>query len=149
VEEGGYFYGRGSADDKAMAAIFVDAMVRFKREGYRPKRPIKLALTCGEETPNHFDGARYLVAKERDLIDAEFAINEGGGGRFGPNGERLFNGVEAGEKVPQDYRFEVTNAGGHSSLPVKDNAIYRLAAALNRLSQFEFPVELNDTTRAF
>ena len=149
VEEGGYFYGRGSADDKAMAAIFVDAMTRFKREGYRPKRPIKLALTCGEETPNHFDGARYLVEKQRDLIDAAFAINEGGGGRLDPSGKRIFNGVQAGEKIYQDYRFEVTNPGGHSSRPLKDNAIYRLAAALGRLSQFEFPVELNDTTRAF
>ena len=148
-EEDGYFYGRGTADDKAMAAIFVDAMVRFKRDGYRPKRAIKLALTCGEETPNHFDGARYLVERERELIDAAFALNEGGGGRLDANGRRLFNGVQAGEKVYQDYRLETTNSGGHSSRPTKDNAIYRLAAALTRLSQYEFPVELNDTTRAF
>jgi acetylornithine deacetylase/succinyl-diaminopimelate desuccinylase-like protein len=149
VEEGGYFYGRGTADDKAMAAIFVDVMVRFKRDAYRAKRPIKLALTCGEETPATFDGAKYLVDNHRALIDAEFAINEGGGGRLDPPDRRLFNGVQAGEKVYQDFRLEITNPGGHSSRPVKDNAIYRLAAALTRVSQHEFPIELNDTTRLF
>jgi acetylornithine deacetylase/succinyl-diaminopimelate desuccinylase-like protein len=149
VEEDGYFYGRGTADDKAMAAIFVDAMLRFKRDGYRPERTIKLALTCGEETPNTFDGAKYLVDNHRALIDAELAINEGGGGRLDREGKRVFNGVQAGEKVYQDFRLEITNPGGHSSRPVKDNAIYRLAAALMRISQHEFPIELNDTTRLF
>jgi len=149
VEENGYFYGRGTSDDKSMAAIFVDAMVRFKRDGWVPKRGIKLALTCGEETPNHFDGAKYLVENHRDLIDAEFAINEGAGGRLDEAGNRIYNGVLAGEKVYQDFRLEITNPGGHSSRPLKDNAIYRLAAALGRIEAHEFPVELNDTTRAF
>lgn len=149
IEEDGYFYGRGTADDKAMAAIFVDALIRFRQENYRPARSIKLALTCGEETPYDFDGAEYLIEHHRDLIDAAFALNEGGGGRLDGDGRRLFIGVLAGEKVYQDFRLEITNPGGHSSRPVKDNAIYRLAAALGRLSTFQFPVELNATTRTF
>jgi acetylornithine deacetylase/succinyl-diaminopimelate desuccinylase-like protein len=149
IEEDGYFYGRGTADDKAMAAIFVDAMVRFKKSGYRPKRDIKIALTCGEETPNDFDGAKYLVQHHRDLIDAGLALNEGSGGRLSPDGQRIYNGVQAGEKVYQDFRFEITNPGGHSSRPVKDNAIYRLAAALTRLSNYQFPIEFNDATRGY
>ncbi len=139
VEEDGYFYGRGTADDKAMASIFVDAMMRYKKDGYRPKRDIKLALTCGEETPNDFDGAKYLAENQRELIDAEFAINEGGGGLLSADGKRIFNGVQAGEKVYQDYRLEVTNPGGHSSRPVKDNAIYQLAAGLTRLLGLPIP----------
>jgi acetylornithine deacetylase/succinyl-diaminopimelate desuccinylase-like protein len=148
IEEDGYFYGRGTADDKAMAAIFVDAMMRYRRGDYAPARGIKLALTCGEETPNHFDGAKYLVDNHRALIDAAFALNEGGGGRL--DGERrVYNGVQAGEKVYQDFTLEITNPGGHSSRPVKDNAIYRLAAAIGRIEAHEFPVEINETTRAF
>jgi acetylornithine deacetylase/succinyl-diaminopimelate desuccinylase-like protein len=149
VEEGGYFYGRGTADDKAMAAIFVDALTRFARAGYRPERTIKLALTCGEETPYDFNGVEYLLKHHRHLIDADFAINEGGGGRLDRDGRRLFHGVLAGEKIYQDFRLEITNPGGHSSRPLKDNAIYRLAAALARLASFSFPVEFNGTTRAF
>jgi len=149
IEEDGYFYGRGTADDKAMAAIFVDAMMRYKQSGYRPERTIKLALTCGEETPNDFNGVRYLLEHHRDLIEADFALNEGGGGRLDANGKRVYNGVQAGEKVYQDYQFEITNAGGHSSRPQKDNAIYRLAKALGRVEAHAFPVEFNDTTRSY
>ncbi len=149
VEEDGYFYGRGTADDKAMAAIFVDAMMRYKKSGYRPRRDIKLALTCGEETPYDFDGAEYLVEHHHDLIDAELALNEGAGGRLGSDGKRIYNGVQAGEKIYQDYRFEVTNPGGHSSRPVKDNAIYQLAAGLTRVSAYQFPIEFNAATRGF
>jgi acetylornithine deacetylase/succinyl-diaminopimelate desuccinylase-like protein len=149
IEEDGYFYGRGTADDKAMAAIFVDAMMRYKKSGYRPKRDIKIALTCGEETPYDFDGAQYLVEHNRDLIDAELALNEGAGGRLSKEGQRIYNGVQAGEKVYQDYRLEVTNPGGHSSRPVSPNAIYQLAAGLTRLSNYQFPIEFNDATRGF
>ena len=149
IEEDGYFYGRGTADDKAMAAIFVDALMRYQQEGYRPERSVKLALTCGEETPYNFNGVEYLLAHHRELVDAEFALNEGGGGKLDGDGRRIFNGVLAGEKIYQDLRLEITNPGGHSSRPQKDNAVYRLAAALARLSSFVFPVELNDTTRAF
>jgi acetylornithine deacetylase/succinyl-diaminopimelate desuccinylase-like protein len=149
VEENGYFYARGAWDDKAMAAIFVDALARYKRTGYEPERTIKLALTCGEETPNTFNGVSYLLEHYRELIEASFALNEGGGGYLDSQDRRLYNGVQAGEKLYQDYRLEITNPGGHSSRPVKDNAIYRLAAALQNISAYDFPIEFNDTTRAY
>lgn len=149
IEENGYFYARGAVDDKAMAAIFVDALVRYRRTGYQPGRTIKLALTCGEETPFTFNGARYLLAHHRDLIDAAFALNEGGGGRLDDTGGHVYHGVQAGEKVYQDFYLEVTNPGGHSSRPVKDNAINRLARALGRVADYAFPYEFTDTTRAF
>jgi acetylornithine deacetylase/succinyl-diaminopimelate desuccinylase-like protein len=149
IEEDGYFYGRGAADDKAMAAIFVDLMATYVRDGYRPPRTLKLALTCGEETAAHFNGVDYLVTHHRDLIDAEFAINEGGLGQLEPDGTRVYNGVLAGEKVYQDFRLEITNPGGHSSRPQRDNAIYRLAAAISRIEAYEFPIEFNATNRAF
>jgi len=150
TEEDGYFYARGAMDDKAMAAIFTDSMVRYKREGYRPERSIKLMLTCGEESPNVFNGLKYLIENHRDLIDGEFALNEGAGGRLDPaTGKYVFNGVQAGEKLYQDYTIEVTNPGGHSSRPVPDNAIYRLGAALTKVQTLEFPIEFNDATTGF
>lgn len=154
IEEGGHFYARGSFDDKAQAAIWVDTLVRFARAGYRPDRGVKLALTCGEETTWAFNGAEWLAGNRRDLIDAAFALNEGGGGRT--DGKSLVDGgklvvqtLQVGEKAVQNYRLEVANPGGHSSIPVRDNAIYRLADALARLRDLDFPVELNATTRAF
>ena len=150
TEEGGYFYARGASDDKAMAAIFTDSMVRFKEQGYRPNRTIKLVLTCGEETPNTFNGVRYLIEHHRDLIDAAFAINEGGGGRLdGATGKYLYNGIQAGEKLYQDFTLEAVNQGGHSSRPTPDNAIYQIAAALAKIQAFEFPIEFNDATRGY
>lgn len=149
VEENGYFFGRGASDDKAMAAIFVDILVRMSRSGYRPERTIKLVLTCGEETPNIFNGARYLLEHHRKLIDAKFAINEGGGGRFDKTGRAIFNSIQAGEKLYQDYRLETVNSGGHSSRPRRDNAIYSLSMALNKISNYSFPVEFNGTTRGY
>lgn len=149
VEENDYFYARGAADDKAMAAIFVDAMVRYRQAGYIPERTIKLALTCGEETPDTFNGVRYLLEHHRDLIDAGFALNEGSGGHLDSEGRRIYNGIQAGEKLYQDFRLEVTNPGGHSSRPVKENAIYLLSQALLRIGDHNFPIEFNDTTRAY
>ena len=149
IEENGFFYARGSADDKAQAAVWVDTLVRFRREGYRPKRTIKMALTCGEETAGAFNGAQYLAAHERDLIDAEFALNEGAGGLLDAQGKRVILNIQAGEKFPQNYRFEVTNPGGHSSRPVKENAIYRLSDALVRLRAYDFPFESNEATRGY
>jgi acetylornithine deacetylase/succinyl-diaminopimelate desuccinylase-like protein len=150
TEEDGFFYARGASDDKAMAAIFTDMLIRFKEEGYRPKRTLKMALTCGEETPDRFNGVRYLVQHHRDLIDAEFALNEGGGGRYDANtGKYQYNGIQAGEKLYQDFTLTTTNPGGHSSRPTPDNAIYQLAAALAKIAAHEFPIELNDTTRAY
>lgn len=150
TEEGGFFYARGATDDKAMAAIFTDSMIRFRREGYKPARTIKLMLNCGEESANEFIGAKYMVENHLELISAEFALNEGAGGRLDPaTGTYLYNGVQAGEKLYQDYTIEVTNPGGHSSRPVPDNAIYDLGAALIAVQGYEFPIEFNDATRGF
>lgn len=147
TEKDGYLYGRGTADDKAMAAVFVANLLRLKSEGYTPSRDIILMLTADEEGGPE-NGVKWLLANHRPLIDAEFAINEGGGGVM-RNGKYLTNEVQAAEKVYQDLRFEVRNSGGHSSMPVKDNAIYRLSSALSRLAAYEFPVQLNDITRAY
>lgn len=149
IEEGGYYYARGVADDKFMAAAFSDTMIRLKQSGKAPKRTIKLALTCGEETDTAFNGAQYLTTERRDLIDAAFALNEGGGGRTDGKGNLMVQTIQVGEKVYQDYKLTVTNPGGHSSQPVPDNAIYRMAAALQKIGAYEFPAEFNDTTRAF
>jgi acetylornithine deacetylase/succinyl-diaminopimelate desuccinylase-like protein len=149
VEENGYFYGRGSADDKAMASIWVDTLARFKRENYRPRHTLKLALTCGEETNGAFNGAQYLANHERALIDAAFAVNEGGGGKLDESGKPRYLGIQVGEKLSQNYTLEVTNPGGHSSRPVPDNAIYHLAHALVAVEGYRFPVMFNATTRDF
>jgi acetylornithine deacetylase/succinyl-diaminopimelate desuccinylase-like protein len=149
IEEGGYFYGRGTFDDKSMVAVWVDTLIRLRRDGYRPKRAIKMALTCGEEDGSSFEGAEYLVKHERQLIDAAFALNEFAYGVLDAQGRRVVMEIEAGEKTDQNYRLEVVNPGGHSSRPVKNNAIYHLAAGLTHLSNYEFPVQLNDTTRAY
>ena len=149
VEEDGYFHARGSSDDKSQAATWVDTMVRYKKEGYRPRRTIKMALTCGEETSGAFNGAEYLAKNKRDLIDAAFALNEGGGGKLDAAGKPIYYGVQVGEKLSQNYRLEVTNPGGHSSRPMPDNAIYHLANALVRIQAYRFPVTFSDTTRDF
>ncbi|MDE2412613.1 MAG: M20/M25/M40 family metallo-hydrolase [Sphingomonadales bacterium] len=148
-EEGGYFYGRGSSDMKPMVAIWVDMLERFRKDGYKNGRTIKLALTCGEETSWAFNGVKYLTENKRDLIDAEFALNEGGGGRTDGKGTVVAQSLHVGEKTVGNYRIEATNPGGHSSIPIRDNAIYELSDALGKLRDFEFPVMLNDTTRAF
>jgi acetylornithine deacetylase/succinyl-diaminopimelate desuccinylase-like protein len=149
VEENGYVYARGAADDKAQAAIWVDTLARYRQEGYKPRRTLKMALTCGEETAGAFNGAEWLTKNRRELIDAQFALNEGGGGLLDPKGKPFIHTVLASEKLFQNYRLEVTNPGGHSSRPVPDNAIYRLARALDRISAYEFPVQFNDASRAF
>jgi len=149
IEEGGYYYGRGTVDDKAMAAIWADAMIRFRQSGYRPKRTIKMALTCGEETTAAFNGAQWLARNRPDLIAAEFALNEGGGGRYDASGKRDLMAVQVGEKAAQNYTFTTTNPGGHSSQPTPANAIYELADAIEAVRQYEFPIRFTDTTRAF
>jgi len=149
IEENGTFYGRGTSDMKSIDATWVDTMVRFKEGHYAPKRTVKLALTCGEETINAFNGAQWLALNRRQLIDAEFALNEGGGGRVDAGGKILSQGVQVGEKVVQQFRMETTNPGGHSSIPIRDNAIYQLAQALLKVRDYEFPVQMSDTTRAF
>lgn len=154
IEENGYFYARGSADDKSMAAVWVDTLARFRQDGFKPKRTIKLALTCGEETTYAFNGAEWLAQNRRDLIDAEFALNEGGGGRTDgkgvvDGGKVVVETIQVGEKAVQNYRLETRNPGGHSSVPVRENAIYELADALVKVRDNDFPVELSDTTKAF
>jgi acetylornithine deacetylase/succinyl-diaminopimelate desuccinylase-like protein len=149
IEEGGWLYGRGTVDDKAQAAIWADTLIRFKQEGFRPKRTIKLALTCGEETTFAWNGAQWLAQNKPELIAAQFVFNEGGGGRIGPDGKRQLLAVQVGEKAAQNYTLLATNPGGHSSQPVPDNAIYELADAVQRIRGYEFPVKFTDTTRAF
>lgn len=149
VEENGFFYARGSADDKSMAAIWTDSLIRFKQDGFKPKRTIKLALTCGEETTYAFNGAEWLAKNKPDLVAAQFALNEGGGGRLDKDGNRQMLVVQVGEKATQNYRIETTNPGGHSSRPVPDNAIYELADALKRVQGYEFPVHFNEVSKAF
>jgi acetylornithine deacetylase/succinyl-diaminopimelate desuccinylase-like protein len=149
VEENGFFYARGASDDKAMAAIFTDLLVRWREQGYRPQRGVTLALTCGEETSEHFNGVRWLLETHPELMRARFVLNEGAGGLLDASGRHLSLDVQAGEKVYQDFRLEVAHAGGHSSRPTRENSINRMAAALTRLAAYQFPVSLNDTTRAY
>ncbi|MBB4632061.1 M20/M25/M40 family metallo-hydrolase [Sphingosinicella soli] len=148
-EENGYFYARGTVDDKAMAASFVDAFIRYKQEGYRPKRTIKLALTCGEETDSVFNGVQYLLATAPDTLAAEFAVNEGGSGVLDENGKPISFGVQIGEKYYQDFKFTVTAPGGHSARPVDDNAIGHLAAAVARIDRYRFPVNMTEASKGF
>ena len=150
VEEDGFFYARGAFDNKAQAAIFVANMMRTKRAGLAHKRDLILALTCDEETvPSEFDGVDYLLKHHRGLIDAEFALAEGGSIAQSADGKLVSHGLQFGEKTFQSFALEVTNKGGHSSLPVPDNAIVHLAGALARLGKFEFPFTLSPTTRSY
>ena len=149
VEEGGYFYARGAFDDKAQASIFTDTLIRFKQQGFKPRRTIKLALTCGEEGGGPLNGASWLVKNKRELIDAAFALNEGAGGQLDEHGKRIAHTIEAGEKTSQSFVLEVTNPGGHSSRPLPDNAIYRLADAIEKVRRYEFPVMINDANKAY
>lgn len=149
TEQDGYFYARGSSDDKYMAASFIANLIRYKQEGYKPDRDLIVALETDEEIFDHDAlGIQWLLKNHRDLIDAEFALNEGGG-VYLKNGKASRVSVQTSEKVPVTFRLGVKNAGGHSSVPRRDNAIYRLAEGLVRLSTFEFPLHLNETTRAW
>lgn len=150
AEEDGRFHARGAAADKAMAAAFVANLIRYRRESFRPERDLVVALTCDEEIiPSDFNGVQYLLKNHRGLLDAELALNEGGGGQLDKAGQRVRLSIQAGEKVFQSYRLEVTNSGGHSAQPRKDNAIYHLAGGLARLGAFDFPPKLLPVTRAY
>jgi acetylornithine deacetylase/succinyl-diaminopimelate desuccinylase-like protein len=147
TEKDGYFYGRGAGDDKFMAASFVANLIRYKQEGYKPDRDIILALETDEEIlDGNGLGIQWLLTNHRDLIDAEFALNEGGGVGL-KRGKPIRNSIQTSEKVTYSYRLAVTNKGGHSSVPSADNAIYHLSEGLARLGKFAFPVNLNATTR--
>jgi acetylornithine deacetylase/succinyl-diaminopimelate desuccinylase-like protein len=154
IEEDGYFYGRGTSDTKGLAAIWTDILIQHAKAGTRAKRTLKLALTCGEETNGAFNGAEWLAANKRELIDAEFALNEGGGG--GTDGKAVAKGgkvveqaIQVGEKTFANYQIEARNPGGHSSVPRPDNAIYQLASAIKKIEAHSFPVEFSDTTRTY
>jgi acetylornithine deacetylase/succinyl-diaminopimelate desuccinylase-like protein len=147
MERDGYYYGRGTSDDKAMAAIFVANIIRLKKEGYVPDRDIIIALTADEEG-GCCNGARWLVQNHRDLVDAGVVINEGGGGSL-RDGKPFLNNVQATEKVVGNFTVTAKNRGGHSSVPRPDNAIYELADGLARFARFAFPVQFNDVTRAY
>jgi len=149
LEEDGYFYGRGTSDMKAQAAIWVDNLIRYREEGFHAKRTIKMALTCGEETNGALNGAGWLTKNAREAIDAELALTEGVDGDLDAQGHRIALEILAAEKTSQNYLLETTNPGGHSSRPVPDNAIYHLVRAVDRVSQFEFPVELDDANRGY
>jgi acetylornithine deacetylase/succinyl-diaminopimelate desuccinylase-like protein len=146
-EENGFFLGRGTSDDKAMASIFVANLLRYKQEKWTPSRDLILMLTADEEGGNG-NGVDWLVHQHKPLIDAAYALNEGGGGTL--DGTRpLFNSIQAAEKVYLDFTLTATNTGGHSSVPRDDNAIYQLAAGLTRIGRYHFPVVLNEVTRPF
>src|SRR5262249_43246107 len=150
TEESGTFYARGAVDDKAMVSALVTNMILYKREGFAPARDLILALTADEEKiPSDQNGVDWLLKTHRNLIDAEYALNEGGGGTIDKNGKYISNGIMVGEKVFQTYRLEVTNPGGHSARPSKDNAIYHLAEGLARLAKFDFPFKLSEVTRLY
>jgi acetylornithine deacetylase/succinyl-diaminopimelate desuccinylase-like protein len=149
VEENGYFYARGTADTKALAAVWVDTLIRFKQQGHTPARTVKVALTCGEETNGAFNGIEWLAANRRELIDAEFALNEGGGGDSDGKGKVIGQSVQVGEKTFANFRVETRNPGGHSSIPVRDNAIYQLSRALVKIDEHEFPLEMTETTQQY
>jgi acetylornithine deacetylase/succinyl-diaminopimelate desuccinylase-like protein len=148
VEKDGYFYGRGTGDDKAQAAVWIASLIRYKQEGFKPDRDIIVALTADEEGGGPYSGIQWLLKNHRELIDAEYALNEGGWGES-LDGKKISNDVQVSEKYVINYRFEVHNKGGHSSLPVPDNAIYRLAVALEHLSKFGFPLKTNEVTAAY
>lgn len=149
IEENGYFHARGAVDDKAMAAAFVDAFIRLREERFRPARTLKLALTCGEETDAVFNGVQYLLQNEPDALSAGFAINEGGSGQLDVRGRPVSFGVQAGEKIYQDFTLVATSPGGHSARPTDDNAIGRLAAAVARIDGYRFPVNMTAATQGF
>ena len=147
IEKDGYYYGRGTIDDKDEAAIAVANFITLKEQGFVPTRDIIIALTADEEGGEE-NGVIYLLENHRDLVDAAFVINEGGGGGL-RKGKPVGNSVQAAEKVYQSYTLETTNRGGHSSLPRKDNAIYSLASALGAIQNHSFPVSFNEVTRAY
>lgn len=149
VEENGYFIGRGVIDDKALSAIWLDSLIRMKKEGFRPKRSIKVALTCGEESGEGVNGVDWLLKHRRQAVEASFALNEGVYGITDANGKPVALYLAVGEKHSQSFTIEARNPGGHSSRPRPDNAIYDLTDALAAIRRFSFPIRLNATNRGY
>ena len=148
VEKDGFFYGRGTQDMKDADAIMVATLIKMKQEGFVPDRDIILALTADEEGGKS-NGVNWLLKNRRDLVDAEFVLNPDDLTVWTEQGKAVVVEIEAAEKTYSDYQLAVTDAGGHSSLPTPHNAIYALAYGLTRLQKYQFPVELNDVTRAY
>ena len=149
TEKDGFFYGRGTSDIKDGATTLATALLRLKREHVVPQRTLILALTAGEEGGGGYNGMDWLLRNHRDLIDAEFALNTDSGDPVIKNGKRIMRAVQTSEKLYQSFALEVTDKGGHSSLPTGYNAIARLADAIGRVARFRFPVRLTETTKAF
>lgn len=150
TEHEGYYYGRGTTDDKQFCAIWAAVFGQLKRAQMRPDRDLILALTAGEEQgEGQTNGVHWLLATHRALIDAEIAFNGDAGRGWLKDGRNVTYGVQAAEKVYVDFELEVTDAGGHSSRPTPANAIYRLAHALMRVEALKFPAQLNAVTRGF
>jgi len=147
LEQGGFYFGRGTTDDKAMAAIWITNFILMKQEGFVPNRDLIVALTADEEGGAH-NGVQWLLANHRDLVDAAFCLNEGGGGQM-KDGKRVSNTVQLSEKMYQSFHLEALNAGGHSSRPRADNAIYELSRALGRISEYAFPLQLDEITSTY
>jgi acetylornithine deacetylase/succinyl-diaminopimelate desuccinylase-like protein len=147
TEKDGFFWGRGTTDDKAMAAAWIATLIRYRQEQYMPDRDIIVALTADEEGGD-YNGVQWLLAQHRGLIDAEYALNEGGESQI-KDGRYVLNTVQPSEKVYQSFQLEVRNPGGHSSRPIKENAIYRLAEGLVRLSRYQFPARINEITAEY
>jgi acetylornithine deacetylase/succinyl-diaminopimelate desuccinylase-like protein len=148
LEKDGFFYGRGTGDDKAQAAVWIANLIQYKTEGFKPDRDIIVALTADEEGGGPYNGVDWLLKNHRDQIEAELALNEGGWGEES-KGKKISNDLQVSEKYVVNFRFEVRNKGGHSSVPVHDNAIYHLAGALERLGDFGFPLKTNEVTAAY
>src|SRR4051812_33595060 len=149
TEKDGFFYGRGTSDIKGGATTLVEALLRMKREGFTPKRTLVLALTAGEEGGGGYNGMTWLIQNHRDLIDAGFALNVDSGDPLLKNGKPFVRALQTSEKFYQSFALEVTNRGGHSSLPTPDNAIARLANGIGRVARFQFPVHLTETTKSY
>ena len=148
IEKDGYFYGRGTGDIKDGDAFLVTTFIRLKRENFKPDRDLILALTADEEGGKS-NGVDWLIKNHRDLIDAEYIINPDAGDFELDHGKRILVGIQASEKLYQDFDLKVTNPGGHSSLPTSENAIYQLSEGLARLEHYQFPFELNEVTREY
>jgi acetylornithine deacetylase/succinyl-diaminopimelate desuccinylase-like protein len=149
TERDGFFYGRGTSDIKDGAETLAAALLRMKRNGIVPQRTLIVALTAGEEGGGGYNAMEWLLANHRDLLDAQYALNVDSGDPLLKNGKRYLRALQTSEKVYQSFSIEVTNKGGHSSLPTPDNAIVRLADAVGRIGRYQFPVRLTQTTRAF
>jgi acetylornithine deacetylase/succinyl-diaminopimelate desuccinylase-like protein len=149
TEQEGFFYGRGTSDNKDGATAWCAALLRLRHENFKPNRDLILALTAGEEAGSDYDGAEWLLTNRHDLVEAKLCLNSDAGGPQFRHGKYLDFSVQAAEKIYQSFRLEAKGPGGHSSLPTGDNPIYRLAAGLVRLSQFEFPVRLSEISRGY